>query len=565
MSVPLLQVEDLHVGFLAGRGGPLQPAVQGVSFTLPERTTLALVGESGSGKSVTALSMLRLLPGNAQCRGRVDFAGRDLLSLPMAQLRALRGREMACVFQDPMSSLNPVLSVGAQLAEPLRWHLGMGRREAAERAEALLAEVGLSEPRRRLQAWPHELSGGQQQRVMIAMALACGPRLLVADEPTTALDVTVQRQILELLQRLQAAHGMSLLFITHDLGVVADIADQVIVMRHGRVREQGPAAQVLGAPRDAYTRALLACRPRLDAVPRRLPVVDGPGGEVAAAAAPPDDRAVAPGAVPVLDVRGLTQHYRRPAGLWRHQDWCAVRDVSFQLYRGRTLGVVGESGSGKSTLALSLLGLHRGRHGRARGQAWFDRRDLLALGPAEWHPLRRRLQIVFQNPYASLNPRWTIGRAMTEPMAVHGLGADGRERRARAAALLERVGLDASALSRYPHEFSGGQRQRIAIARCLTLQPEVLVLDEAVAALDVSIQAQVLNLLKDLQDEHGLAYLFITHDLAAVRFMADDLLVLRGGEVVEQGPAGALLAAPQTDYTRELLAAVPGRRLSFRG
>ena len=559
-----LQVQDLHVAFRAGRDDAPRPAVQGVSFEVGAGATVALVGESGSGKSVTALSIVNLLPPNAVCRGSIRWGERELLGLPAREMRALRGREIACVFQDPMSSLNPVLPVGWQVAEPMRWHLGLSRREAMARAEALLAEVGLNDPRRQLGAHAHELSGGQQQRVMIAMALACSPRLLIADEPTTALDVTVQRQILDLLVRLQQRHGMSLLFITHDLGVVSDIADQVVVMRHGRVRECGPARQVLQAPADPYTQALLACRPRLDHTPVRLPLLDAAAPADVAAPMPLHHDAARPArgepeGPPLLEVRSLGQRYRVGNGLWGRREVTALQDISLRLHRGRTLGVVGESGSGKSTLALSLLGLHRARHARAEGQAWFDGRDLLRVPPRAWLPLRRRIQIVFQNPYAALNPRFSVGRTLIEPMAVHGLGRDRSDREARALALLRQVGLDASAMQRYPHEFSGGQRQRIAIARCLALQPEVLVLDEAVSALDVSVQAQVLNLLKDLQDELGLAYLFITHDLAVVRFMADDLLVLRAGRVVEQGPAQQVLAAPASDYTRELIAAVPGQ------
>ena len=554
---PLLALEDLRVAFRLGERGRLRRvvAVDGVTLVVPAERTVALVGESGSGKSVTALSVLRLLPPNAEIAGRVHFGGEELLRAPLARLRQLRGRHIACVFQDPMASLNPVFTVGEQIAEPLRLHLGLSRREAWARAEHLLEEVGLPEPHRRLRSYPHQLSGGQQQRAMIAMALACEPRLLIADEPTTALDVTVQRQILELLLRLQERRRMAMLFISHDLGVVADIAHEIVVMRHGRVRELGSAAQVLRTPRDAYTQALLACRPRLDARVERLPVLDAPAPAPTPGARPQEAHAPV-----VLEVQGLARSHWVRRG-WRREEFHALRGASFTLRAGHTLGIVGESGSGKTTLGLALLSLHPARGGRTRGQALYrdgaHEWNLTRLAAHEWRPLRRHLQIVFQNPYASLNPRYTVAQALTEPMRLHGLGTDAREREERARALLAKVGLDAGALHRYPHEFSGGQRQRIAIARCLALEPRVLVLDEAVSALDVSVQAQVLNLLKDLQDELGLAYLFITHDLAVVRFMADDLLVLKDGEVVEQGPTEAVLAAPHAEYTRRLLQAVP--------
>jgi len=552
----LLSIQDLRVRFRLGRERGLvqwTEAVKGVSFDVPENTTVALVGESGSGKSVTAMSVLNLLPDNAERSGRIDFGGRDLLRAGLAELQSVRGREIACVFQDPMSSLNPVFSVGEQIAEPLVRHLGLRRRDALRKAEALLAEVGLPEPRRRLAAYPHELSGGQQQRVMIAMALACESKLLIADEPTTALDVTIQRQILELLARLKERHRMSLLFISHDLGVVGEIADRVVVMRHGVVREQGPVERIFGAPQDAYTRALLACRPRLDDPPARLAVIDDHLEGRADARAGATAAAKDPQAPVVLQVRSLAKSFRIRQGLFGGREFKAVEGVDFELRRGHTLGVVGESGSGKTTMGLTLLRLHE----PTSGEVIFDGRDLLKLSGPERQAMRRRIQIVFQNPYASLNPRFTVGQTLLEPMQIHGIGGTTAEREQRARGLLQRVGLEAAAFGRYPHEFSGGQRQRIAIARCLTLQPEVLILDEAVSALDVSVQAQVLNLLKDLQDELGLSYVFISHDLAVVRFMADEVLVMKDGRVVERARAPDLLAAPREEYTRRLIGAVP--------
>jgi peptide/nickel transport system ATP-binding protein len=554
----LLSIQDLNVAFRMGERGAKQlaPAVNGVSFDIPENRTVALVGESGSGKSVTAMSILNLLPDNAVRQGRVLWQGRDLLQASLPELQALRGKDIACVFQDPMTSLNPVFTVGQQLAEPLRRHLGMGRAQAAARAEALLAEVGIPEPKRRLDNYPHEMSGGQQQRVMIAMALACEPKLLIADEPTTALDVTIQRQILELIAKLRASHRMSVLFISHDLGLVGEIADEVVVMRRGVIREKGTVAEIFSAPKDGYTRALLACRPSLQGNPARLMVIDdhmaAQGAETAEAstreAAPKD--ATAP---VVLEVRSLAKSFWLKEGLFGKREFKAVQGVNFKLRKGHTLGVVGESGSGKTTMGLTLLRLHEPTH----GEVIFDGKDLLKLSAAERQLMRRRIQIVFQNPYASLNPRFTIGQTLVEPMTIHAIGASTEERERRARALLEKVGLDGSAFGKYPHEFSGGQRQRIAIARALTLDPEVLVLDEAVSALDVSVQAQVLNLLKDLQDELGLAYVFISHDLAVVRFISDEVLVMKDGIVVEQDSAAQILAAPREDYTKRLLAAIP--------
>jgi len=553
----LLSIQDLRVAFRMGKvNGVAQraEAVKGVTFDIAQNTTVALVGESGSGKSVTAMSVLNLLPDNAERSGKILWQGKDLLRTPLHELQHLRGKEIACVFQDPMQSLNPVFTVGDQLCEPLVKHMKMGQRAALERAEQCLVEVGMPEPKRRLAAYPHELSGGQQQRVMIAMALACEPKLLIADEPTTALDVTIQRQILELIAEIQRKHRMSVLFISHDLGVVGEIADEVLVMRNGILREQGPVAAIFASPKDAYTQALLACRPSLERNPARLMVIDD---HIAGRAAQQEPKPKDPSAPVVLEVRGLSKSFWIKQGLFGRREFKAVQNVNFQLRKGHTLGVVGESGSGKTTMGLSLLRLHEANTGPMSGEAIFGGKNLLTLTDRERQPMRRRIQVVFQNPYASLNPRFTIGQTLVEPMAIHGIGADTNERENRARTLLEKVDLDGTAFGKYPHEFSGGQRQRIAIARALTLNPEVLVLDEAVSALDVSVQAQVLNLLKDLQDELGLAYIFISHDLAVVRFISDEVLVMKDGVVVEQASAAQILAAPREDYTRRLLAAVP--------
>jgi peptide/nickel transport system ATP-binding protein len=550
----LLSILDLKVAFRMGKG-VMAEAVKGVSFDIPENTTVALVGESGSGKSVTAMSVLNLLPENAERRGRIVWKpdgtpGSDLLQARLPELQAMRGKSIACVFQDPMSSLNPVFTVGQQLCEPLMKHMGLGGSAALKRAEELLGEVGIPEAKRRLGSYPHEMSGGQQQRVMIAMALACEPKLLIADEPTTALDVTIQRQIMELLGKLKTSHRMSLLFISHDLGLVGEIADRVVVMRNGIIREQGPVAQIFATPQDDYTKALLACRPSLEGNPKRLMVIDDHiAGRAASSSFKPKD----PDAPVVLEVKSLAKSFWLKQGLFGKREFKAVQNVSFQLKKGHTLGVVGESGSGKTTMGLTLLRLHE----PTGGEVLFDGKNLLKLSDKDRQVMRRRIQIVFQNPYASLNPRFTIGQTLLEPMVIHGIGTDTAEREQRARALLEKVGLDGRVFGKYPHEFSGGQRQRVAIARCLTLNPEVLVLDEAVSALDVSVQAQVLNLLKDLQDEFGLSYVFISHDLAVVRFISDEVLVMKDGQVVEQASAAEILAAPKQDYTRRLLAAIP--------
>jgi peptide/nickel transport system ATP-binding protein len=551
----LLSVRDLAVDFVVGREAP-RVALRGVSFDVPDNRTVALVGESGSGKSVSALAILRLLPDNARIFGSIRFEGRELTALPTAQIRALRGGAISMVFQEPMSSLNPVFTVGDQIAEVLRIHERVGRRAARARAIELLAEVGLPDPRLRVHSYPHELSGGQQQRVMIAMAIACKPKLLIADEPTTALDVTIQKQVLELLAQLRRSHRMSVLFISHDLGVVGEIADEVIVMQQGDVREHGTVEQIFTAPKHPYTRALLACRPDLKRHPRRLPVVaDFLNGQAPTLRdeprVPRADQDV------VLEVSGLSKSFRLRDGLFHWREVPAVEDVSFTLRRGQTLGVAGESGSGKTTVGLTLMRLHHATAGRVMMYGANGAVELLGLSEAAMMPYRRRIQIIFQNPYASLNPRFTIGNILTEPMALHGIGADTPARLAMAGELLQRVGLPRDSLTRYPHEFSGGQRQRIAVARCLTLRPDVLICDESVSALDVSVQAQVLNLLLDLQDEFGMAYIFISHDLAVVRYMADEVMVMNQGRTVEMADAESIYRQPRNPYTRRLLESIP--------
>ncbi len=558
MNAPLLNVEHLQIQFVKKNHDAIT-AVHDISFTVAPQQIIALVGESGSGKSVTATSILRLLPRTARlsANSKIEFDGKNLLALEAEQLRAIRGKEISMVFQDPMSSLNPVFTIGQQLNESLRLHLKLSKRQASVRAIELLNEVGITNPTARVHSYAHQLSGGQQQRVMIAMAIACKPRLLIADEPTTALDVTVQKQILDLLMQLRAQHNMAIMFITHDLGLVHDIADRVVVMQQGEIREQNSKAALFAHPVHAYTRALMACRPQLDSRPMRLPVVSDfiDGQQQVNVSEVQRQRGSAPTDNIVLEAHGLQKYFTLKTGWFEQEKLTAVEDVSFRLFRGKTLGIVGESGSGKSTTALLLMRLLPA----SGGKVLFGSRDLLQLNDAELLSMRRRIQIVFQNPYASLNARFTIGQLLLEPLRIHHIGATTQERLQMAAAMLERVGLPKEAMQRYPHEFSGGQRQRIAIARCLMLQPEVLILDEAVSALDVSVQAQVLNLLQDLQNEFGLSYIFISHDLSVVKYISDVVLVMQQGRVVEMADSDQLYASPQTEYTRKLLNAIPGR------
>lgn len=561
----LLSVENLSVSF-KGENKQFIETVKGISFQIPANTTVALVGESGSGKSVTSLATMGLLP-KGQSRiaenSKIIFEGKDLLSLSSKQMRAICGKDIAMIFQEPMSSLNPVFTVGDQIAEIMRIHLNMGRKQARQRTLELLTEVGIPSPESKIDAYPSQLSGGQQQRVMIAMAIACEPKLLIADEPTTALDVTIQKQILDLLEALRKRRQMSMLFITHDLALVSEIADEVIVMRHGEIREQGLAKAVLEKPQDAYTKALLLCRPQLSHRPYRLPVIsdfmqaqDVPVTE--AVSFPEVDfaerkRGLVGGEEIILEVRDLKKSFFSRKGLFGKDEFQAVKGASFQLAKGKTLGLVGESGSGKTTIGLLLMRLQQA----SGGQALFQGKDILAMSEKEFAQYQRKIQIIFQNPYASLNPRFTVGQILMEPMQVHKIGANDNERKKMALELLERVSLPVQAFDRYPHEFSGGQRQRIAIARCLTLKPEILICDESVSALDVSVQAQVLNLLQDLQDEFGLSYIFISHDLSVVKYISDQIMVMNHGDIVEIANSDELYQSPQHDYTKRLLSSIP--------
>jgi microcin C transport system ATP-binding protein len=522
---PLLEIDGLTVRF-----GPAT-VVDGVSFSIAPGEKFALVGESGSGKSITALSVLRLVDA-AQSAGSIRFAGEELTAKSEREMRGVRGARIGMIFQEPMTALNPLYRVGQQIAEVLEVHEAMRPNAARARAIELLARTGIPDPERRIDAWPHELSGGQRQRAMIAMALACKPPLLICDEPTTALDVTIQAQILALLDELQAEMGMALLFITHDLNLVRRFTHRVGVMERGRLVETGPTAEVFAAPRHAYTRKLLASRPQRVVQPV------------------PDD---APVLVRGTDVR---VSFAVPRGWMRREDFHAVREATLELRRGETLGLVGESGSGKTTLGMALLALQP----VAAGTVEFGGERIDNAGREHLRRMRRRMQVVFQDPFASLSPRMTIGQIVGEGLALHQPQRSAAERDRAVLAMLDEVGLSerhgvAGVLQRYPHEFSGGQRQRIAIARAVVLEPEVLVLDEPTSALDVSVQQQVLQLLAELQRSRGLAYLFISHDLAVVRAMSHRVLVMKDGLIIEAGEAEALFAAPQQAYTRQLLEA----------
>ncbi|RXT16593.1 microcin ABC transporter ATP-binding protein [Rhizobium leguminosarum] len=528
MTEPLLSVRDLSVAF--HQGGETSLAVDHISFDIAKGEVVALVGESGSGKSVSANSILRLLPypSASHPSGEVLFKGKDLLKASERALREVRGNDITMIFQEPMTSLNPLHTIEKQIAEILALHQGLTGQPARERVLELLNQVGIREPEKRLKAYPHELSGGQRQRVMIAMALANRPELLIADEPTTALDVTVQAQILELLRQLKAVHGMSLLFITHDLGIVRKFADRVCVMTKGKIVETGTVEEVFSNPKHEYTRHLLASEPRGEP-----PLAD-------------------PSKPLVMEGSDIRVWFPIKAGLMRRvvDHVKAVDGIDLSLRAGQTLGVVGESGSGKTTLGLALTRLIS-----SQGRIAFVGKDIAGYSFSEMRPLRNQLQVVFQDPYGSLSPRMSVGDIVAEGLKVHERSLTSEERDQRVCWALEEVGLDPLTRWRYPHEFSGGQRQRIAIARAMVLKPRFVMLDEPTSALDMSVQAQVVDLLRDLQKKHDLAYLFISHDLKVVKALANDVIVMRFGKVVEQGPSAEIFRAPKDDYTKALMAA----------
>jgi len=522
---PVLEVSDLRVGFR--QDGQLVPAVKGVSFTVAKGETVALVGESGSGKSVTALSTVRLLGEAAEVAGSVRYDGRELLGAAEAELRRVRGNDISFIFQEPMTSLNPLHTLERQLAESLALHQGLRGAAARARIIELLTRVGIRDPETRLADYPHQLSGGQRQRVMIAMALANGPELLIADEPTTALDVTIQAQIMELLAELKAAEGLSMLFISHDLGLVRRIADRVCVMKGGEIVEQGPVEQIFAHPQHEYTRMLLAAEPKGRAEPL--------------AGDPPE----------VVSTRDLKVWFPIQRGFLRRTigHVKAVNGATLSVRAGETLGIVGESGSGKTTLALAIMRLIE-----SDGPILYMGRDISKVPGRALRGLRRDMQIVFQDPFGSLSPRMTVEQIIAEGLGVHGI-EPGRNRREMVEAMMREVGLDPATLHRYPHEFSGGQRQRIAIARAMILNPKLVVLDEPTSALDMTVQVQIVELLRRLQRKLGLAYLFISHDLRVVRAMSHQIMVMRAGEVVEQGSTDAVFERPESDYTRQLIQA----------
>jgi microcin C transport system ATP-binding protein len=526
MSV--LEVRDLAITFR--QDGRLIQAVKGVSFTVANGETVALVGESGSGKSVTALSTVGLLGDTAEVTGSVTYAGRQMVGVREADLRRVRGNDISFIFQEPMTSLNPLHTIEKQLAESLALHQGLTGAAARARIVELLGKVGIREAESRLGAYPHQLSGGQRQRVMIAMALANGPELLVADEPTTALDVTIQAQILDLLADLKRSEGLSLLFITHDLGIVRRIADRVCVMQGGEIVEQGRTADIFARPQHPYTQKLMAAEQK-----------GGPGP-------------VAPDAPEVVRTEGLRVWFPIQRGLLKRTvgHVKAVNAASLTVHAGETLGIVGESGSGKTTLALAILRLIE-----SQGQLAFLGLNLRGRSTKALRPFRREMQVVFQDPYGSLSPRMTVEQIVAEGLGVHGVDP-GRNRTEMVAEIMSEVGLDPATMGRYPHEFSGGQRQRIAIARAMILRPKLVVLDEPTSALDMTVQVQIVQLLRDLQQKHGLAYVFISHDLRVIRAMAHKVMVMQNGDVVEAGPCAAVFTEPQSDYTKALMAAAFG-------
>jgi microcin C transport system ATP-binding protein len=524
----LLTVQNLTVGFR--QEGQVTQAVRGVSFTLNKGETLALVGESGSGKSVTALSTVRLLPDAAEVTGSIRYAGTEMVGAPESALRRVRGNDISFIFQEPMTSLNPLHTVERQITESLSLHQGVKGATARARVVELLTKVGIRDPESRMLSFPHQLSGGQRQRVMIAMALANKPELLIADEPTTALDVTIQAQILDLLAVLKASEGLSLLFITHDLNIVRRIADRVCVMQGGEIVEQGVTSQIFANPQHPYTQKLLAAH----SVGAPEPVPQG--------------------APEVLRTEGLKVWFPITTGLMRRTTGHikALNPVNLSIRAGETLGVVGESGSGKSTLALGVL-----RLAQAEGRVYLNGQDISRLSERAMRGHRRDMQVVFQDPYGSLSPRMTAEAIIAEGLGVHGVDP-GRNRRDMVGAIMEEVGLNPAMMSRYPHEFSGGQKQRIAIARAMILNPKLVVLDEPTSALDMTVQVQIVDLLRDLQRRHGLAYIFISHDLRVVRAMSHKVMVMRAGDVVEQGETEAIFAHPQSDYTKALMLAAFG-------
>ncbi len=580
----LLQVKNLVTEFKSDN--ELIKAVNDISFTLHKGETIGIVGESGSGKSVTSLSIMQLIanPPGRVSGGEILYHSKNngiinLRTLSNQDMRAFRGNEIAMIFQEPMTSLNPVYSCGAQVMEAIILHQKINEKEAKQKTLHLFSQVQLPDPERMFDAYPHEISGGQKQRVMIAMAMSCNPRILIADEPTTALDVTVQKNILDLMLQLQKEHEMGIMFITHDLGVIAELADIVMVMYKGKVVEQGPVLDIFTNPQHPYTKSLLACRPPLDKRILRLPVssdfmkLDDQGNMIEIAKSVSEsinsvivsqEQRVAEhkelyARKKILEIKNIKTYFPKNKSFFgKTTDWLkAVDDVTLDVYEGETLGLVGESGCGKTTLGRTILRLNE----PTSGEIYFEQKNVLAYSQKEMRELRKDMQIIFQDPYSSLNPRISIGKSIMEPMQVHNMLSSTQERKERVLELLKKVGLEEKHFNRYPHEFSGGQRQRVCIARALALNPKFIICDESVSALDVSVQAQVLNLLNDLKREFKFTYIFISHDLSVVKFMSDRMAVMNKGKIVELGEADSIYMNPQTDYTKKLINSIPKGQL----
>lgn len=556
---PLLSINNLEISFK--KENEFTPVIKNISYQLNHNEILGIVGESGSGKSVSSLAIMGLLPGSISkiTHGNIVFNSKNIADLAAKELQKLRGNEIAMIFQEPMSSLNPSMKCGFQVQEILLQHTDLSKKETKAETLSLFEKVKLPNPELIFEKYPHEISGGQKQRVMIAMAIACKPKLLIADEPTTALDVTVQKEIILLLKEIQQSTGMSIIFISHDLALVSEIANRVLVMYKGEIVEQGETQQVFHHPEHIYTKALISSRPSLDVRLKRLPTIkDYLEEKVNQTFVTNKDRSdfhqKLYSQVPILEVRNVEKEYFSSAGLLgKRTGFKAVNDVSFKLYEGETLGLVGESGCGKSTLGNAILQLDKA----TAGEILYRGHDITKLNGSEIKKLRREIQIIFQDPYSSLNPRIPVGKAIMEPMQVHKLYRTDKECKAKTIEILERVGLGEEYFNRYPHEFSGGQRQRIGIARTIALQPKLIVCDESVSALDISVQAQVLNLLNELKENFGFTYIFISHDLAVVKYMSDQVVVMSKGKIEEMADADVLYENPQSDYTKKLIAAIP--------
>lgn len=558
MNEPVLSVHNLTVSVKENTGD--KPIVNRCHFNLYENEILGIVGESGSGKSVTSLAVMGLLPkGILECtEGSIHYLGKEITHLSGKEWENIRGKDISMIFQEPMSSLNPSMKCGKQVAEILEKHTKLSTTDIKKEVISLFEKVKLPLPTQTYNKYPHQLSGGQKQRVMIAMAIACKPKVLIADEPTTALDVTVQKEIIALLKQLQQETKMSILFISHDLALISEIAQKVIVMYRGNIVEQNTVEEIFKNPKENYTKALIGSRPGLDGRLKRLPTIktfldNDFNPEFVTAEQRKKEHEKIYHSAPLLEIINLEKSYFSNAGLFRKSVFKAIDNVSFKIYEGETLGLVGESGCGKSTLGNAILLLDP----PTAGQVFYRGTDITRLKPKEIKKLRKDLQIIFQDPYSSLNPRITIGKAIMEPMQVHGLYNNDKERRQKTIEILEKVGLSAEHFDRYPHEFSGGQRQRIGIARTVAVNPKLIICDESVSALDISVQAQVLNLLNDLKEHFGFTYIFISHDLSVVKYMSDEVMVMQKGQIVEKQEADALYERPQSSYTKKLIEAIP--------